>query len=71
MPRLHKLAQRAGIVCNEGAFAKFLGVEGKDAATKRLRRLCEISSRKELDTDPEAAERFTQMMSQYESWLRE
>lgn len=66
-----KLAQKAGIACNEGAFHKFLEVADKDAAANRLRRLCEISSRAELDTNPEAAARFEEIMTRYECWLRE
>lgn len=66
-----KLAQRAGMVCNEGAFWRFLEVPDKDAATRRLRRLCGIASRRELDRDKEAAQKFTEIVSNYEAWLRE
>lgn len=66
-----KLAQRAGMVCNEGAFHKFLGVEGKEQAVKRLRRLCGVSSRSQLDTDKDAAARFQDLASEYEAWLRQ
>lgn len=71
MARPLRLAMKAGIACNEGAFHKFLGVDGKDAAATRLRRMCEIGSRSELDSDPEAARRFQDIMTSYECWLRE
>lgn len=71
MPRLRKLAQRAGIVCNEGAFHRYLDVANKDEAAARLRRMCMIGSRSELDTDPEASEIFQEIMTGYEAWLRE
>lgn len=66
-----KLAQRAGMLCNEGAFIIFLEVEDKDAAARRLRRLCEISSRRELDQDAAAAARFREIVGDYELWLLE
>lgn len=66
-----KLAQKAGMLCNEGGFQKYLEVDDKDSAARRLRRMCGIGSRADLDRDPEAAERFQEIASGYEAWLRE
>lgn len=66
-----KLAQKAGIACNEGAFHKYLDVENKDEAARRLRRMCGITSRKDLDRDKDAGEIFQSIMTGYEAWLRE
>ena len=46
--------------CREAAFQQFLGVDGDEAAATRVRELCEISSRAELDHDPAAAARWNE-----------
>lgn len=48
--------------CKEPQFWKFLKVEGEPAAVHLVRSLCEVKSRRELDTDPEAAQRFHEII---------
>jgi hypothetical protein len=73
-----KLAQRAGILCNEGAFWKFLNerytregdyVESINRAAIEVRKICEISSRLQLDHDEEAARKFKDLESSYKAWM--
>jgi hypothetical protein len=72
-----ELARRAGIVCGEKAFWKFLddtpqvpnGVINADGAADELRSLCGIRSRAELDHNPEAAAKFNNLMAEYNAWL--
>lgn len=72
------LAQQAGILCNEVAFRRWLAetapVDGiavfdLDMAADELRERCGVSSRRELDTDEAAAQRFRDMRSDYKLWL--
>lgn len=79
-PKGGKLSQRAGIVCGENAFWRFLeqkkGVVGFATCKERLgiavhtlRNICEIDSRAELDHNPEAAAKFNNLMAEYNAWL--
>jgi hypothetical protein len=69
------IVQKAGILCSEGAFRRFLNEEYRCAAQEMedvaaaLRDLCNVSSRKELATNPEAAERFYNLESRYRAWM--
>jgi hypothetical protein len=57
------LAQWVAMRCNEEEFWRFLGklghavTNGKEAA-EAVRRICNVQSRKEFDTDPAAEQRF-------------
>ncbi len=64
------LAQRAGILGSEGAFAVFLGASGKDHAASILRERCGIQSRAELDHNPEAARKFLAIVADYDIWMQ-
>jgi hypothetical protein len=44
--------------CREQDFQRFLGVDGEDAAARRVKEVCEISSRAELDRDAAAQARW-------------
>jgi hypothetical protein len=44
--------------CREAAFQRFLGVDSNEAAAARVRELCEVGSRAELDRDPAAQARW-------------
>lgn len=44
--------------CREAAFQEFLGVDSNEAAAARVRQLCEIGSRAELDRDAGAQARW-------------
>ena len=65
-----KMAQRAGILCNERSFQMFLDVPDADTAAEAVRRLCRIGSRADLDHDEEAAARFLNLESMYTATLR-
>jgi hypothetical protein len=44
--------------CKEPKFWAFLKVEDEPSAAQQVRTRCEVKSRREFDTDSEAAERF-------------
>lgn len=71
------IAQRAGIVCEEGGFRTFLKEEYGDEweisngdAASVVRHLCMVKSRSELDHEPLAGKRFNELDSEYRTWLR-
>lgn len=76
-----KLAQRAGILCNEGAFAKFLydidvglgpsvfGGEFDGKPDAALRYMCGVESRADLDHNDKAARKFLDLEASYKAWL--
>jgi hypothetical protein len=76
-PKGGKLAQRAGIICNEEAFLRFMfdrysrqyPAASSDPAWF-IRDYCGVSSRADLDHNPEAAAKFKKLLDDYEIWLR-
>jgi hypothetical protein len=44
--------------CKQQDFQRFLGVTGEQAAASRVKQLCEVGSRAELDRDPAAQARW-------------
>ena len=46
--------------CREQAFQQFLGVDGEAAAERRVKEVCEVDTRKQLDTDPAAEARWNE-----------
>jgi hypothetical protein len=46
--------------CRELGFQRFLGVDSNEAAAARVRELCEVGSRAELDRDPAAQARWNE-----------
>lgn len=44
--------------CKEQDFQRFLGVDGEEAAARRVKEVCEIGSRAELDRDAAAQARW-------------
>ena len=73
-------AQRAGIMCGEGAFSTFLATEHPNAvvwgddgdpdAAATLRHIClGIDSRRELDSNEEAAAIFDRLSGEYKAWV--
>lgn len=74
-----ELAKWAGILCNEPLFWQWLDEKnyecGEPAATycaadarESIIQTCGITSRAELDHDPEAAKIFRHMMGEFSSW---
>lgn len=71
-----KLAQQAGILCNEVAFWTFCNekldhyTKAKDepTAAQILRDWCLVGTRRELDHNPEAARKFLDLRASYNAW---
>ena len=69
-----KLAQRAGILCNEGGFRRFLSRQyllDDEGPAGVVRMDCGIDSRADLDHNAEAAKRFLDLVAAYELWLKD
>jgi hypothetical protein len=64
------LAQIAGILCNERAFQQFIKVKNADEAAEYVRAHCRVSSRANIDGNPDATEAFKTLKGEYELWLR-
>lgn len=63
-----KLAQRAGILCDEGGFLTFAAEKhGKDAK-QLIYDFCGVSSRAHLDHDDNAAAKFNELTREYDAW---
>lgn len=70
-PRRSKsLAQVAGILCNTGSFRKFIRVETVDQAADYIRAHCRVSSRANIDGNPDATAAFDALRGEYELWMR-
>ncbi|SDW77435.1 hypothetical protein [Roseicitreum antarcticum] len=77
-PRLDDLAPaiQAGILCNDARFQRFAahscGVEEHDftpsAAAQFLRMHCEITSRRDLNTDPAATRKLASLRTAFDAW---
>ncbi len=57
-----RLSAWAALACKNPAFQRFLQVDSEPAAVAKLRALCGIESRRELDSDTEAAQRFHEVI---------
>lgn len=57
-PRKPTLARVAGQLCTNPRFQAWLGASDADEAAHLLRQRCGVSSRRELDLNKQAAERF-------------
>jgi len=69
-----KLAQRAGIICGEGAFKKFIQSEFNASSdcdpAQFLRNYCGVKSRSELDHDRHSSDIFRSLELHYITWLQ-
>jgi hypothetical protein len=71
------LAQKAALLCGDEDFRKFLsdalphsGVpQDADEAAAFVRELCQVESRSEFDSDPEAGQRWLELEAQFTAWL--
>ncbi len=50
--------------CREATFQRFLGVTCEGDAADKVRVLCGVTSRGEIDRSPEAAQRFHELVRQ-------
>lgn len=63
-----KLAQRAGILTDEGGFAAFAAeIHGK-APKQLIYDFCGVTSRAHLDHDDSAASKFNELTREYDAW---
>jgi hypothetical protein len=73
-----KLSMQASIRCNEPAFWKFIESDMRGAGRIRnaedagafVRRFCQIDSRSNLNTNPNAALDWQGIEAQYQAWLK-
>lgn len=62
------LTQIAGILCNEGAFNAWARENSYADGKAYIYDRCGVKSRRELDTDAEAGQRFRDMRADYLVW---
>lgn len=68
-------AKGAAMLCGRSSFRDFLtvmtgrAVSDASAAAKELRLACEVLSRRELDTNPDAATRYRALVAGFNQWL--
>ena len=70
------LARRAGILCNDPAFCRFVarqadlpsGDAHPSAAAEWLRLQCRVDSRRDLDISPAAATRFEAVLTAFDAF---
>lgn len=69
-------AQQAGMLCNDEQFRKFAGTRtiktgiqlSPSAAAEFIRTFCCVTSRRDLNTDPEAAQKFQTLRTEFDAW---
>lgn len=69
-------ATRAAILGNTGRFQEFAAKRcgypsrqmNPSAAAEYIRTVCRVSSRKHLDSDPKASDRFQALVTEYDAW---
>lgn len=66
-----RYAQQAGILCNEGAFQKWIEASDAEGAAQKVRDYCGVLSRSHLDTNDTAARKFLDLKADYQNWLRD
>jgi hypothetical protein len=74
-PKGGGLAQRAGIICNQPSFWKWLYEDGyhclnQSDASIFVRNRCGVTSRAELDHNEDAGKLFENFLTDYEMWMR-
>lgn len=69
-------AQQAGILCNDARSQRFAAARcdapahqfSATAAAQYLRMTCDIKSRRDLNTDPKAAQKFAALRTAFDAW---
>ncbi|MEX5515689.1 hypothetical protein [Pseudophaeobacter sp. 1A09344] len=69
-------AQQAGILCNNPSFQKFAAVRcgfpgdafNASGAAEYLRTCCNVSSRRDLNSDQAARDRFDRLRTEFDAW---
>ena len=65
------LAQKAGIMCNEGAFEQYAIGCGYNSPEDMIYSRCNLTSRAHLDHDEVAASQFKGLCDEYQLWLKD
>jgi hypothetical protein len=69
---MQRLSTWLALRCKESMFQAFIGAYDELEATSAVRALCGVESRRELDTDPTAAERCHSLIRKpYNAYLTE
>lgn len=66
-----KLAQRAGILCNEGGFRRFMDATDAEDCAEKVRQHCGVTSRAHIDSSDAASRKFLELAGEYDLWLRD
>ncbi|KEP69614.1 hypothetical protein DL1_03170 [Thioclava dalianensis] len=75
-PATRPAAQRAGILCNDPQFQRFAAIRcgfpghsfQASAAAEYLRTCCKVTSRRELDWNRDAQDRFERLCTEFDAW---
>lgn len=70
------MPQQAGILCNDPQFQEFAGLRcmgpgvqlSPSASAEYLRNVCQVGSRRDLETDSDAATRFDALRTDFDAW---
>jgi hypothetical protein len=65
-----RLSQQAAIRCSDETYRHWLCVDDEESAKAQVRKACQVDSRAELDTDPEASARWHEMETEFATWKR-
>lgn len=69
-PKGGALAKLAGIWCSNPNFIKWIGASDAEGAAKQIRVMCGVLSRAELDSNPDAADRFQRLIrAPFMKWM--
>jgi len=69
-------AQQAGMLCNDELFQKFAGTRtiksgvqlARSAAAEFIRTFCRVNSRRDLNTNADAAQKFQTLRTEFDAW---
>jgi len=59
------LSRAAGMLCGNPDFQASIGVTSAESAAAHVRRHCQVASRRELDTNKDAAKRFHELRRRF------
>lgn len=65
----HPVSQWLGIRCAEPVFQEFLGVSNTEEAAQKVRDICGVKSRSEIEASPEAMIQFNKLRMKYSNHL--
>ena len=63
------LGQQSALRCGSAAFQKFLGASDALQAAEAVRRVCDVSSRSEFDSDAAAGQRWRALDDRFAAWM--